>query len=269
MKLILLTGASFFLTGCFLPEPPLSTDFKAVISSDWMYIYKTKKTMYRKTKNVLFLAADDNIQSGFKPILQDVFKTQDPPRLEDLVFWQYLGDMKNIYNTIIQIPFSNVKFESFYKSILYLESLKQPYDIILLTHGIPNNLSSGQGHFLSYKDLEKMQGQLKNLNLVMLQSCFGKSLSKDFLKIGAKYVLSYPDFNKNFFFFGFFLEYYYENASVETAFVLAKENFEFQMRRTIYDRIVKSIFRLQTEYKSKEELVSSMAMPELERSSEN
>jgi hypothetical protein len=46
-------------------------------------------------------------------------------------------------------------------------------DLALLVHGLPNYLSTGNGYFLSFRDIDALEGKLQYLNLVMLQSCFG------------------------------------------------------------------------------------------------
>lgn len=227
------------LTGC-LPLAPNDNEFESVQRNEAFEIYQTFKNKNLEKKNVLFLAGDDNIQAGFSQVLKAAYRSENAPKLEDIVFWEYVKNMKDIYNVIVRIPKEKIGFGNLESGLKYMESLGQPYDLILLTHGAPNHLSTGQGgYFLSFRELEPMKGQLSNLNLVMLQSCFGESLAKDLKDAGAKYVMSYPGFNRNFFFFGFFLKYYYTGTSVKKAYVLAKENMDFQMGTLIYDQIAK------------------------------
>jgi phosphatidylglycerol:prolipoprotein diacylglycerol transferase len=260
-------GLSILITGC-IPQAPSDSDFRAVQRDANFEIYQTFKSSHSKQKNVIFVAGDDNIQSGFAQILKSTYKTNTVPKLEDIVFWEYIKDMKNIYNIILKIPKENIGKANLIKSLEYMEALNRPYDLILLTHGMPNYLSTGKYYFFSFREIDALKGRLPNLNIVMLQSCFGQSLSEDFKQAGAKFVLSYPEFNRNFFFFGFFLKYYQYDFSVDETYQLAKSNFIDEMKTPLYAQISNLLF-LQFNNSSKKkvtkyEFLHSMPAPVLD-----
>lgn len=214
------------LTGCIVPDEPRESDYRSILKKEDFIVYKTYKNKSITTKNILFVAADEIIQKNIQNSNNLNLKNKNN-RIEELAFWKYLKDFKNIYTNILYIPAEKVRYESVIKGIQYLESLNQPFDLIFLTHGFPNHLSTGEGYFLSYRELLYLKGHFNNINLVYLQSCFGNSLSEDFKSVGAKTVISFKDFNSNIFFLDVFLKFYYNNNSPELAFQLAKENFDF------------------------------------------
>jgi phosphatidylglycerol:prolipoprotein diacylglycerol transferase len=258
---------SFILSGC-LPHAPLDTDFRSVKRNELFEVYQTYKSKSLSRKNIIFLAGDDNIQFGFSKIIKAAYRTEISPRLEDIVFWQYINNLQDIYNVIVRIPVSSIGHTSLTEALSYMESLKQPYDLIILSHGMPNYLSTGTGYFFSYKEIDSLKGQLLNLNLVMLQSCFGESLANDFKEAGAKYILSYKDLNRNFFFYGVFLKYYYPGTSISSAYQLAIENQEFQLGTSIYDNIITALVKQQNQQQeekiSKSDYINSLPIPILE-----
>jgi phosphatidylglycerol:prolipoprotein diacylglycerol transferase len=230
---------SLLLTACVpLPSSPNDKDFQLIQRLESFEVYENFPSRHRQqNKNLLFLAADDNIQFGFSDLLKAAIgKDQPLPRIEDLTFWNYLPNLKKIYRSVVRIPYEKVNFKNFSTAVTYLESLGEPYDLVVLSHGMPNHLSTGSGYFFSYRELATWKGQLHHLHLVFLQSCYGQSLENDFFAAGAQYVMSYPGMNRNFFFFGLFLYYYPEN-SVEDAYELTHRNFDFWMSRPPYDQI--------------------------------
>jgi phosphatidylglycerol:prolipoprotein diacylglycerol transferase len=234
--IVALILASLILTGC-LPAAPSDQEFKSILRADVFETYQTKKSIAQARKNVLFIASDQTIQVGFADILKAAYKAESAPLLEDLVFWEYVHDLKRIYNVIVRIPPGKVGFEAVSSALADMESLGDPYDLILLTHGFPNHLSTGNGYFFSYRELGDLKGKLNHLNLVMLQSCYGTSLVQDFKEAGAKHVMSYPGLNRNFFFLGFFLKYYDPDKTAQATWELARNSFDFQMRTLPYVQI--------------------------------
>lgn len=228
---------AWLTTGC-LPTPPQVSDFKKIKRENNYDLYWSKKNFHLPIKNVLFIAADENLQTQWSSMLSKAYRVSNFPAIEDLAFWEYTKNLKDIYNIIIRIPKAQVSHQSFTEALVYLESLNEPYDVILLTHGSPNHLSSGHGYFFSYRELADLKGKLTHLNLVLLQSCYGRSLAQDFKQAGAKYVMSYSGLNRNFFFYGIFLKYYYPGVDLKDAFATAKKNFVFHLQQSPYQEIV-------------------------------
>lgn len=249
------------ISGC-LPTKPNENEFWSIQKNNFYEIYHTRKSLASPRRNVLFLAGDDNIQFAFKNSLSSLYQTDTPPRIEDLVFWDYLKPMKNLYNVIVRIPYQKMNYQSFSDGLQYMESLKQPYDLIILTHGLPNHLSTGTGYFFSYKELNELNKKLPHLNLVLMQSCYGQSLAKDFKNAGAKYVISYQGLNSNFFFFKIFLNYY-EIESIEQAYSHAKNSFSFHMKMPMNAQIANMIVA-QKPPLTVDQFVASLPLPVLQ-----
>lgn len=245
------------VTGC-LPQQPEMNDYLSIQRENSFEIYHTKKNQHLTKENVLFLAGDDNvqfeitkkiqtgtIQSPFLDQVKEFYNTSEVPRIEDVVFWDYLAHLKNIYNVIVKIPVHKIGYNSFTQALELMESLGNSYDIILLTHGSPNMLSTGQGYFYSLENLKNLSGRLNKLNLVVLQSCYGhEKISKLFLRAGAKYVISFSRKTKNYFFIDIFLNYYYPNNSVKRAYDLAIDNFDFNIRAFKYSPLLHILFEI-------------------------
>jgi len=177
-----------------------------VARTESLEIYRTYKLKSRPFRNLLIVAQDDIIQNSFSKELASVYETKSAPRIEDVQFWDDIDAIKHIYNMVVRIKPGKVVYKTFRDSLYYMEALKVPYDILLLTHGYPNHLSTGNGWFYSYKELEAAKGKYLHLDLVMLQSCYGQTLAKDFKMTGARHIMSYPALNRNFFFYGSFLK---------------------------------------------------------------
>jgi phosphatidylglycerol:prolipoprotein diacylglycerol transferase len=243
----------FLLSGC-LPKPPESTDFRSIQSFENFELYETRKPKEAGRKNVIFVAADDTLQFAFTQFAKNLYQVEAPPRLEEIAFWQYAKDLRQIYNKILRIPSPRVGYQALTEALDIMERREEPYDLILLTHGMPNHLSTGTGYFFSFRELTELKGKLPRLNLVMLQSCFGSTLAEDFIEAGAKAVLSYEGMNRNFFFFGHFLRYYYPGSTTRSAYDLAIANSDFEMTRFPYVYLRRIL---------PEELLSQAAMPTL------
>lgn len=208
--------ATLGISGCFYPQPP---DAKTFISFQTLrpgleeYQGKPLNTfskVYKKRGNALFLTADTYIYSHYLPQIQKELNTKQPPSLDDLVWWEYAPIFSRMYNQIIRITYQEARYETLLASLNKLESMGESFDVYLLSHGMPNHLSSGTGWFLSYKELSQLEGHFKNLNLVFMQSCWGSSLTKDWINAGAKHVISFNGQNRNFFWISFFLRWYQE-----------------------------------------------------------
>lgn len=163
---------------------------------------------YDRHRNAIYIAVDNQVQKYFDKQAVDFFG-ENPPRIEELSWWIYAKPLRRIYDDILVIPYNRFSKESLYEALEYMESKNETYDLYLMTHGIHNHITTSKGYdMLSYEDIDELKGSLAYLNLVYMQSCFGSTLSQDWLDAGANYVISYPDFNRNFFYLEFFLDQY-------------------------------------------------------------
>jgi hypothetical protein len=165
--------------------------------------------------------------------IQLLYKNQKTPRIEDIAWWMSESKLSRNYNLILRIPENDLNYENFQKALLYLQSLGTEFDIFVLTHGMPNYLSAGTGYFYSFKEIDALRGQLSHLRLVFLQSCFGSSLAKDWKEAGAKYIISFDDFNANFAFYDIFLSFSSPNDSVEENYNSAIKNLDFELTKSM------------------------------------
>lgn len=230
-----------FCVGC-LPKP-IQPQFSLLVGNvnEDVSVIKSmlpnasnSKSQFKKHGNLIVLIADSYIQSTFKKQIEQVYSDVPGVRLEDLVWWEYFSSFGRMYDKIIYLSFKAAKYKNLMDSIMYMESLKQPYDVVLLSHGFPNHLTTGEaGYFLSFKELNQIKGQLNYLHLVFMQSCYGSSLSQDWLDAGAKHVIGFRGLNRNFFYFSVFLRYYLFKSD-EEAFKLTNEHLKHYLNSAKY-----------------------------------
>ena len=204
-----------FLLGCeVVPRPPDNSIYQnQAPSSKRFELYETHHSP-RKI-NALFVASDETIQRNFTPTLAEFYGQSNTPRLEDLVWWRYLPFLDKVYGTIVRIDHDLLDYHSLSSAVEYLEGKGEAYDIIILSHGFHNHLTNGAGnYFLSWRELVDWEGKLENLNMVFMQGCFSSTLSEDWLRAGAEYVLSYEELNRNFFYLEPFLFHYAKNDDI-------------------------------------------------------
>lgn len=225
INLVLIAMIGLVLSGCkMLPsEPPKKTFLDIEKHSDFT-VYSMKrdhsaapartngkapKKMLPTTKNLVFLTADTFSSEQFAPLLSAAYKSDNPPTLNELAWWQFAPLFRDVYDKVIYLPLEQAKYANILASLKYMEKQGKKYDLIVMSHGIPNHLTTGEtGYFMSFKEIDELQGQLKNLNLVFMQACFGSSLVQDWLKAGADTVISFDGFNRNFFFISVFLDHH-------------------------------------------------------------
>jgi phosphatidylglycerol---prolipoprotein diacylglyceryl transferase len=211
------------LTSC-LPKEPGSSKLKLVkdYQAKHIELYKInnneliqpaipKGSPYYKEKinnrNMIFVALDDTVQPQFQPLIQAAYKTDEEIRIEDITWWRFAGSFRFMYDYVIKIPHTDFNAASLTEAIRVAEVLGKPYDLYILTHGIPNHLTSTKGQpLISYKDIAELGKYTKNLNIVYLQACFGVTLAKDFMGLGASHLIAFEGFNRNFFYIDFFID---------------------------------------------------------------
>lgn len=235
VRVVAVLAATAGLSGCMLPTPPGNELFsESQVIRPGLIHYRSydyeKKTMIhpKRRGNVLFLTADSYMYKLISGQISNYFEKGDGTTgstlpsstpsstndqqlsIEELAWWEYAPILTDIYDHIIRITLKEAKHKTVLQALEELEAFDQPYDVFILSHGFPNHLSSGDGYFLSYRELEEYRSthpKSKHMNVLFMQSCFGSSLVEDWNKVGAKAVLSFPGFNRNFFFISFFLGY--------------------------------------------------------------
>ena len=244
---LLLIGATLMaLTGCLgTPDEPKTKDFAKIEKRKDFAVHtmkrehKPSKTMRKTTKNLILITADTFLTDQFQPLLNAAYKDKKTPTLNQFAWWAYRPLLSDIYNKVIYLDVEQAKHAIITDAIQYMEKQPEKFDLIILSHGIPNHLTTGEvGYFMSFKEIQDL-GTLKKLNLVFMQACFGKTLAQDWLNAGARRVMSYEGFNRNFFFVGIFLNHhrFYDE---DGAFFTAKRDMEKELdRNQLYKAIIK------------------------------
>jgi hypothetical protein len=220
IKATTLFGLCLALHGCLYPESPGTNIVTKTIPLDhikgeWLQMapYRRKvgpasksrlSVPRQRTKNLLFVASDDVLGRQLQDEITARYKRE--VRLEDALWWYYAPTIQKTYNHVLRIHWDGVHAQSLDAALSEMEALKQPYDVMLLAHGIPNHLlaSPGQG-VISYQELAEFKG-LAFADTLYLQACFGDSLVQDFLDVGFKKVIASAGFSINLFYPDFYLE---------------------------------------------------------------
>jgi len=248
------------LAGCIYPQKPNaltvdSTQVRTGSTSEWVKMaphtreivvgprqQKITRTI-KRSKNLLFIVADDVIGGKLAPELSKIYK-QDT-RLEEVLWWFYAPKIQKTYNNVLRLHWNGFNKDTFKKALASMEALKQDYDVMLLAHGIPNHLiaSPGQG-VISFRDIAAMKGTLKYADALYLQACFGNSLANDFLDAGFLSVIAYEGLNWNFFYPQYFLdEIANTQGDPDKAHERVVDHFDHKFKWSPQDRtIVKRLF---------------------------
>lgn len=202
-------------------------------------------------RNLIYVALDDVIQTSFGERIARLYPKRPGLRLEEIAWWMHVRKMVGLYDQVVRIGHDRFSRETLFVALEYMESLGRPYDLVLLTHGIPNHIKTTQGHeLLSWKDLAELKGKLRGLNLVFMQSCFGSTLAPDWQEAGAKAVISFPKLNRNFFYFDFFLvDYKRERFDVMAAYEQTNRTVHSRLRKhRLYRQVVTEMEMTMEEY---------------------
>jgi len=226
-KMAGLVLALLFLSSCFLPQKPDSDVIKKVVMTspafEWNLMAREKKVVNtgphstgmtsvsipNTGRDALLVSLDEEVQKFFEKPIMKAYKTDKPIRLEELMWWWYSPVFQKLYDRVLRIPYTQFTSKNLLSAIATMEREKRPYDIILMTHGVPNNLvtiTKPDEPLFSYEDLAKLKGKLKYAQVVFMQACFGDTLAPDWHAAGVPAVLSYSEFNRNFFYLPYFLE---------------------------------------------------------------
>ncbi|HLE11186.1 MAG: hypothetical protein A2504_12550 [Bdellovibrionales bacterium RIFOXYD12_FULL_39_22] len=256
VKGVLALFSLLLLVGC-LPSPPdyrYVSKFK-ILSEEGIFLYDMNNKLIvdegelvdtNPNRNLIFVAIDDSVAPQFQPQINKLYKKNGQeagPRAEDIAWWQLSKKIKTVYDKVIYITFDNFNRDSLKEAIVQAERLGKPYDLYLLTHGIPNHIKASAGEeFISYKDIAKLSGVATQLRFVYMQGCFSESLAGDWHKLGAQDVLAYEGWNRNFFYLDFFITQYRMagNHNVGLAYKKTEELiFEKMKNSALYSMIFK------------------------------
>lgn len=225
-----------FSSSCVIPDPVKPEDFKrAEVLPNGVEKYRVKKAGFFDTKaavkrNALFLFGDELFSKNLKPSIQKYYPNEKDADLEHLVWWQYAPLLKQVYRTIYRIPQEKIGHQALIDSILALEAEGVDYDVIILTHGYPGSLTTGDGYFFSTEEFPLLP-KLKHLNLVYMQACYGSTLMKSWLDAGAKNVIGFEGPNENIFWYYFFLRWYRFN-DVLASYTKNNENLAWKIEHS-------------------------------------
>ncbi len=234
----ILATALLFLGACSfkVPQPPN----RHVVASTTQFVNDiTLERMASKQshgRNLVFVAEDTEEASRFEGFLKSAYpKKKTTPRLEEAAWWLYAPAIKDLYDNVFLIQYGHLNKESFLLALTEAEHLEGGYDLVLFTHGVPNNIvTSPENPIFSWKDLDALKGQLPKLRLVFMQGCFGSSLALEWVDAGAQAVLSFPDLNRNFFYLGFFLERLKESPNdIKAAYDKTNINIADEIRKNL------------------------------------
>lgn len=251
LKIVLI---SLTATACLLPKPPnekVMTLIKKHDVEQWrvkpidfkpMLGNRRAQSKPSIERNLLFVAVDDTVQGQFQTKIKQVYQSRDEIRIEDITWWRFAPLMRGLYDQVLRIPHDKLNTATLTQAIVHLESLGKPWDLFLLTHGIPNHITASSGNeLISYKDLEKLP-RLDHLKLVYSQGCFSETLAPDWIGLGAKETLSFEGWNRNFFFIDFFLEKFKKTGSVFEAYNFVNNNIQELMKNDrLYDLLLQEL----------------------------
>jgi hypothetical protein len=254
MRFLFTASLCLVLSGCLLPEKPKKGSFVDIQKTSLFTVYtmdrdhgsappvapgEKPRKMLPTTKNLIFITADNFTGKQFEAQLKAAYKSDTPPTLNEVTWWQFVPLFRDEYHKVIYLPLEQAKYANIMASIKYMESQSLQYDLIIMSHGIPNHLTDGDpGYFLSFKEIDELKGQLKKLNLVFMQACFGQTLAADWIDAGARKVMAFEGFNRNFFFVSVFLDHH-RWYSDEQAFQTANRDMRSElMKKKLYRYLI-------------------------------
>jgi phosphatidylglycerol:prolipoprotein diacylglycerol transferase len=217
-KLVLASLIVSFLSGCLqLPHAPdektltalnLPQKFQGSLSDDdfkGLELYHAgpikADPSQEPNRNLVFVALDQTFQAYFDADLKKIYNTTSEVRIEELAWWVFAPEFNGLYDQVLRVSYDHFSSATLQQSLDYMETQGKPYDVVLLTHGIPNNIMTTKGQpLLTWQDVDSWKGRFSHLDLLFMQSCYGDSLVQDWKDAGAKAVMGYSGLNRNFFF---------------------------------------------------------------------
>ncbi len=266
LKTAFLTLSLTLLSGCFLPQPPGASKVKSTTSlADGIELHRMNKERFvlepgvadpvRKEvmsgRNLIWVATDDEVQPHFQKQLMDAYKASKPVRLEDVTWWMHAGKIQKLYDHVIRVRYDKLSKESLWTAIERMEAMGKPYDLFLLTHGVPNHIVTSKGFpLISWQHVAELKGKLKHLDLIFNQACFGDTLVPDWHAAGARTIIHFKEFNRNFFYLGFFLDdYRKEKVDALAAYDRTNARIDEDLaKHRLYPRIIETLGLTMDEY---------------------
>lgn len=236
--------------GCArLPEEPGPEAFSSTetLSGGLVerYAYPPDRAGTRTGRNLLLVIADASIQDGLRDRAEGYLGRAAPEGvgLEELSWWHYSPLLGDVYGEVHLIRRDGARYRVVREAVGRLERTGVPYDIILLTHGLPNHISSGRDHFLSWREIGGWRGRLDGLNLVFMQGCFGSTLAGDWLEAGAGTVIAHEGLNTNFLYLSSFLKRYRRTpGDVPAAWAAANRSHASNVRNSpLYRTVIREL----------------------------
>jgi phosphatidylglycerol:prolipoprotein diacylglycerol transferase len=206
-----------FLSGCLhLPQAPgtntlvsleLPQKYQGSLSNEdfsGLELYHAGKLQNDPTqepnRNLVFVALDQTFQAYFDADLKKIYNTNNEVRIEELAWWVFAPEFQGLYDQVLRVSYDHFSSATLLQAMDYMETQGKPYDVVLLTHGIPNNIMTTKGYpLLTWQDVDSWKGRFSHLDLLFMQSCYGDSLTADWQATGAKAVMGYAGLNRNFF----------------------------------------------------------------------
>jgi phosphatidylglycerol:prolipoprotein diacylglycerol transferase len=254
------------LSGCFLPKPPtIDTVKKTTLLAPGVELHRMNKEQFvfkvgepdpvredvLSGRNLIWVATDDEVQPLFQKQLMDAYKSETPIRLEDITWWMHASKVRKLYDHVIRIRYDQFTREALWTALKHAETLGKPYDLFLLTHGVPNHIVTSKGFpLISWKDLGELKGKLQHLDLIFNQACFGDSLVPDWHAAGARTIIHFREFNRNFFYLGFFLDdYRKEKVDAIAAFDRTNARIDEDLGKSrLYRKVIEALGLTMEEY---------------------
>lgn len=212
------------LLGCAPPYPPrgdIVTSYEVIEPGVTLYKMAPVKKLGSdlnknepliRNRNLIFAAYETAFNKAMEPFIESVYSSKAKPRLEEIAWWWVAKKLRGIYDEVLVVSPDKMTVEGLLDAISIMEANNRPYDLFLMTHGspIPNHLPMN-GEFLSYKDIDNLEGTLKHLNLVYMQGCGSETLASDWVKAGAQDVIAFSKVSfdhTNFLYLDKFIDFY-------------------------------------------------------------
>jgi hypothetical protein len=265
-RFITVAAAFLALSGCFLPQPPGLSKVKSTVAlAEGVELHSMNKERFvlvpgssepvRKEvlsgRNLIWVATDDEVQPHFQRQLMDAYQSDAPIRLENVTWWMHAEKIQKVYDEVVRIRYDRFNRETLWLALQTMEARGKPYDLFLLTHGVPNHIVTSKGFpLISWEHLKELEGKLPNLGLVFNQACFGDTLVPDWHAAGAKTIIHFKEFNRNFFYLGFFLDdYRKERGNVGLAFERTNARIDGDLAKDrLYTKIIETLGMTMEEY---------------------
>lgn len=239
-KILLIPIFSLFATSCIMPKKLPKSSFSVIDNQSRRIEYydvenkKIKNNITKKLPNLMLVIVDE-ISQGMTSNLFENNSSKDYARFEDRYWWRLSKKIKKNYNKVVRIHWSSFDISTFKEASEMLESFNNEYDVFILGHGFPNHIVSSAGkRVIDWRDLQSLKGKLPYARLFYLSTCYGASLEKEILEMGAKRVLSYENLNNNLIFQEFLIKKIKQVENLDSLDIAIEDlltNYEYIIRK--------------------------------------